>query len=167
MKALSLLCSICFPVILSAASPMNWQWVASGEDFACSYKFVRTAAPQGMESPEYSVLVVYSWEFEGACKDGVSTAEHAQVEQWSSKLYNKLVETKVGFSVATIVEPQAIKEYYYVSDLNAFRTLSLTAGEVMIDAKVDYRFMRDLDWTVWQELLEENQQPIEIVGKGK
>ena len=163
MKSLIFFISLISPLILYSAPKMNWCWFATDANFGSSYKLVRTAAPEGMESPDYSILVVYSWKFEPSCDDVSNTNARAEMEKWSSKLNAALRGSQVGFSIATIVEPDRIQEYFYVSDLNAFRTLSLVAGEVMVDTPVSYEFSRDLDWNVWQELREERLQPIQLV----
>ena len=120
-----------------------------------------------MMTPEYSVLVVYTWTLNEPCANGIKTKEQKEIALWEAEVDDLLASSKIGFSVATIAESNQVQNYYYVSDVDAFRSLSHEAGELLVGADVDYQFSRDLKWAEWQKLQSENAAQLYLALTGE
>ena len=167
MKLLIYLFTLFLPFAVYSVPQLEWQWISSPQSTSCSSQLVRTTAPEEMLAPEYSVLVVYNWKLEEPCVAGAKTSEQKEIAQWEAKMDDLLASSTVGFSMATITEANQIQYFYYVSDLDAFRTLSHNAGELLVNAELDYEFSRDFEWGEWQRLQSENaaQLYLTLVGE--
>lgn len=119
-----------FPFTLSA-------WKAEEQ-----YTVVSPVAPIGMELPDYSVMVTYSWKFSDA-------NQRSQIESWGNTVDRMLADSETGFRFVTHSEPGSIQHFFYVSELEQFRILSIKSGELLVDAEIDYAFSRDLEWSTW------------------
>lgn len=141
---------------LHSVPQLEWQWFGTPQDSSSSYKLVRTTAPNQMATPDYSVLVVYTWSLSELSVDGSKTDEQQDIAKWEAKMDDLLASSKIGFSMATIAESNQVQYYYYVSNLDSFRALSHQAGELLVKSNLNYQFSRDLNWNEWQRLQSEN-----------
>ena len=167
MKTLIPIIVLFLPMIAHAVPQLEWQWISSSQSSNCSKKLVRTTSPEGMHSSDYSLLVVYTWKLDEPCMADSKTKEQDAIALWETKMDDLLASSNIGFSMATIAESNQLEYYYYVSDLDAFRSLSYQAGELLIEADVDYHFSRDLKWTEWQKLQSENAAQLYLALTGE